>query len=211
MSFRTTSAALVAASLLVTGCATSEIENVRGTPTVYQDPSTAGRVGGVGIQSQDIIAVTDQMMRDLMATPAIVGRSTPPRILISDQYIQNQSTSVINVRMFSDRLRTELNRAAQGRVVFVARDYAAAIQQERDLKRDGVVDGGTIRATQATAGVDYQMFGTITSADAIDRSTGMQERYTMINFELVDMELGTIVWADLYEMSKASQDNVLYR
>ncbi|HBC18037.1 MAG TPA: penicillin-binding protein activator LpoB, partial [Alcanivorax sp.] len=76
---------------------------------------------------------------------------------------------------------------------------------------EGLVDGGTIRKTQATAGVDYQMFATITSQDAIDRQSQMRQRYHYISFEMVDMELGTLVWGDGFEMSKATQDNILYR
>ena len=47
--------------------------------------------------------------------------------------------------------------------------------------------------------------------DAIDRDTGTQSRYSQISFEMVDLELGTIVWSGLYEMRKAAKDNVVYR
>ena len=33
----------------------------------------------------------------------------------------------------------------------------------------------------------------------------------IIMVEMVDLELGTIVWSGAYEMRKAAQDNVLYR
>jgi len=39
----------------------------------------------------------------------------------------------------------------------------------------------------------------------------MRQRYHYISFEMVDMELGTLVWGDGFEMSKATQDNILYR
>lgn len=195
---------------LAAGCA-SNIDNTAGQATVYEDASTTGRVSGVGIESQDIVAVTDKMMRDMLANPMLAGRDVPPRIIIDNEYLRNESSSVVNTNMLTDRLRIELNRAANGRMVFVGREYAGMVQKERDLKRDGAVDGGTIRETAAQAGADYRMAGRITSLDASDRSDGTQSRYSQITFEMIDMELGTIVWSGLYEMRKAARDDVVYR
>lgn len=195
---------------LAAGCA-SNIDNTRGEATVYEDASTTGKVGGVGIESQDIVAVTDEMMRDMLANRMLAGRDIPPRIIIDNEYMRNESSSVVNTNMLTDRLRIELNRAANGRMIFVGREYAGMVQKERDLKRDGAVDGGTIRETAAQAGADYRLAGRITSLDASDRSDGTQSRYSQITFEMVDMELGTIVWSGLYEMRKAGRDDVVYR
>ncbi|MFP3440881.1 hypothetical protein R0K18_24415, partial [Pantoea sp. SIMBA_133] len=85
--------AVALASGFLSGCA-SKIENVQGKPSVYEDVSTTGSVGGVGIESQDVVAMTDQMMRDMLANPMLTGRSTPPRIIIDNEYIKNESTSV---------------------------------------------------------------------------------------------------------------------
>lgn len=195
---------------LAAGCA-SNIDNTAGQATVYEDASTTGKVSGVGIESQDIVAVTDEMMRDMLANPMLAGRDVPPRIIIDNEYLRNESSSVVNTNMLTDRLRIELNRAANGRMIFVGREYAGMVQKERDLKRDGAVDGGTIRETAAQAGADYRMAGRITSLDASDRGDGTQSRYSQITFEMVDMELGTIVWSGLYEMRKAARDDVVYR
>lgn len=195
---------------LAAGCA-SNIDNTRGVATVYEDASTTGKVGGVGIESQDIVAVTDEMMRDMLANRMLAGRDVPPRIIIDNEYMRNESSSVVNTNMLTDRLRIELNRAANGRMIFVGREYAGMVQKERDLKRDGAVDGGTIRETAAQAGADYRLAGRITSLDASDRSDGTRSRYSQITFEMVDMELGTIVWSGLYEMRKAGRDDVVYR
>lgn len=202
---------LTAIVLIVTGCSSGGVDNVKGKPTVYEDVTSTGSVGGIGIESQDVVAMTDQMMRDMLANPILTGRSTPARIIIDNEYIRNESTSVINTNLLTDRLRVELNRAANGRMVFVGRHFADMVQKERDLKRDGTVDGGTIRQTAAQAGADFRLGGRVSSLDAIDRSTGTRSRYSQISFEMVDLELGTIVWSGLYEMRKAARDNVVYR
>ncbi|TNE74531.1 MAG: penicillin-binding protein activator LpoB, partial [Gammaproteobacteria bacterium] len=185
-----TACGLAAAALVLSGCATQN-QNIKGQPSVYEDVSTTGAVGGVGIESQDVVAMTDKMMRDMLANPMLTGRSTPPRIIIDNEYMKNESTSVINTNMLTDRLRIELNRAANGRMVFVGRHFSDMVQKERDLKRDGAVDGGTIRQTAAQAGADFRLGGRISSLDAIDRNTGTKSRYSQITFEMVDLELGT--------------------
>lgn len=204
--------ALTGSALLLAGCNTTQVDNVAGQATVYEDPSaSSGMVQGVGIESQDVVAMTDQMMRDMLGNRILAARDTPPRIIIDNEYLKNESTSVINTNMLTDRLRVELNRAANGRMIFVGRQYAGMVEKERALKREGAVDGGTIRKTQATAGGDYRLAGRIASLDAIDRTTQKRSRYHQVTFEMVDLELGTIVWSGMYEMKKAAQDNVLYR
>ena len=168
-------------------------------------------VSGVGIESQDVVAATDMMLRDMLSNVTLAGQSTPPRVIVDSAYFVNESTTRINVNSITDRLRINLNRAANGRMIFVGRQNVAMIEKERELKRSGVVDGGTIRKTKATAGADYRLAGRITSMDSISKTSGMASRYTQMTFEMIDLELGTIVWSGIYEFKKSAQDDVLYR
>jgi hypothetical protein len=175
------------------------------------DPAARGPVTGVGLEGSDIIAMTDTMMRDMMANRQLAGATTPPRVIIDGEYFQNDGTQPINRNVITDRLRINLNRAAQGRIVFVGRQYAGMVQQERDLKRQGVTDTGTTGLTKAQAGADYRLGGRIATVDARNASTGMVQRYTQVTFEMIDLENGTIVWSNLYELSRAAADSVVYR
>ncbi|RWU13047.1 penicillin-binding protein activator LpoB [Pseudidiomarina gelatinasegens] len=204
--------ATLASVITLAGCSsTSNIDNSAGRATVYEDARSPGKVQGVGVESQDIMAVTDQMMRDMLSNPQLVSRDVAPRIIIDSQYFTNESSSRINKNMLTDRLRINLNRASNGRLVFVGREYADMVEKERELKRMGVVDGGTIRATQATAGADFRLVGRIMSLDAMDTRSQERSRYHQITFELVDLELGTYVWSGMYEFQKTAQDDVIYR
>lgn len=197
---------------LLSGCVSTRVDNSAGRPTVYEDPRTSSAaMQGVGIESQDIVSMTDKMMRDMMQNTSLAGRSPPPRIIIDSEYFANESSSRLNKNLITDRLRIELNRASNGRMVFVGRQYAGMVEAERQLKRDGVTDAGTIRSTRGTAGVDFRLGGRIASLDAVDPSTGMTSRYQQITFEMVDMEYGTIVWAGIYEFKKSAQDDIIYR
>ena len=183
----------------------------RSRPTTYVTADTPGKVQGVGMESQDIISMSDKMARDLLAQPNLVSRPTPPRIIIDSEYFRNEGTSRVNKNLITDRLRVDLNRAAQGRLLFVGREFVNAVEAERRLKREGVTDQGTVRSTQATAGVDFRLTGRIATTDAVDPKTGMTQRWTQITFELLDLEYGTIVWSNIYDYAKASQDDIIYR
>lgn len=199
------------ALLTVTACGGNRVNNTAGRATVYEDPGTSGRVQGIGLESQDLVSMTDRMMRDMMQNPQLVNRSMPARIIVDAEYFRNESSSRINKNSITDRLRVELNRAANGRMVFVGRHYSDMVESERDLKRSGVTDGGTIRQTQATAGADFRLGGRITSLDAMDTRSGEASRYHQVIFEMVDLEYGTIVWSGMYEMRKSAQDDIIYR
>lgn len=198
-------------STLLSACVTTGVKNTAGQKTVYEDVRTSGAVQGIGIESQDIASMTDKMMRDMLANPMLVGRTPPPRIIIDSEYFTNESSSRINKNMITDRLMIELQRASNGRLLFVGREHVGMVEQERQLKRDGVTDGGTIRHTKATAGADYRLVGRITSSDAVDTNSGLTSRYQQITFQMIDLEYGTVVWGGMYEFKKSAQDDIIYR
>jgi hypothetical protein len=209
-----TAVAAVALVALVTGCATPHagLDNSPGRKTVYTDASTtSAQVAGVGVESQDVISMTDKMMRDILATPQIAGRTTAPRIVLDAEYFMNDSASRINKNAITDRLRVALNRSAAGRMVFLGRHYGNMVAHERELKREGGADAGTVRSTRAQAGADFRLGGRITSMDAASSRSGVISRYHQITFELIDLELGNIAWSGLYEFRKEAQDDVVYR
>lgn len=202
------------ATLLLTACATdqagSRVDNNAGRATVYEDARTAGSVQGIGVESQDIIGMSDKMVRDMLATPRLVGRATPPRVLIDSDLFVNESSARVDKNQIVNKLRIQLSRAASGRLVFVGRKYAGAVQSEQELKGAGVVDGGTL--PQGTAmGVDYRLVGTINSTDAVDGKTGNTSRYQTFTFEMLDMNTSELVWGNDYEYRKTAQDDIIYR
>lgn len=195
---------------VLAGCST--LDNTAGTKVIYQDVGVSStRVAGIGVESQDVVSMTDRMMRDILATPAISGRSTPARIIIDSSYFSNDSSSRINKNLITDRLRVELSRAAAGRLIFVARQYNDMVTKERELKRSGETDSGTIRSTKAQAGGDFRLVGRIASSDAASTTSGMVSRSHLITFELIDLEYGSIAWSGLFEFKKEAQDDIVYR
>lgn len=62
----------------------------------YQDVTSPGIVSGVGVESQDIVTISDTMVRDLLADPQVVKMARAPRIIIDGEHFKNESTQRIN-------------------------------------------------------------------------------------------------------------------
>lgn len=204
---------LLAVSLFFAiGCTTkiSKVDNTAGRATLYEDPSTAGGVQGIGIESQDIIAMTDQMARDMLTIPELMNRKEPPRVILDSKYFVNESTNRINKNIITRKLKTQLSRATRGKIIFVGREHSAMVEGERELKRTGTVDVATTGMAKKTFGADYRLAGSITSQEGV-RQTGDTSRYTVIFFTLVDLETSAEVWNNEYQFKKTARDDIIYR
>ena len=202
----------IAVVLALGGCTTvSPTQNVAGRPTVELNPTTRGPVAGVGFEGQDLVAMSDQMVRDMLANPRLVNAANPPQVIVDGEYIGNSSAQRIDRNLIADRIRVELNRASQGRMTFVSRQSAEMVARERELKRQGLVDVGALGLAQAQAGGDFRLRGEIGSLESRDPRTGLTQRLTQLTFEMIDLERGTIVWSNLYTISRAAADDIIYR
>lgn len=175
----------------------------------YRDVGSVGLVAGVGTESQDIVAVTDAMVRDLLSSPFMAGLGRAPVILIDSERFTVEGQR-INKALIIDRLRIHLQRASRGRLMFVSREAAADVATERDLKERGITDAGTRNLGDKVAGLDYRMYGRMAVQDK-RAGNGMVERYTQFSFELVDQQRSLSVWANSYEFQKAGRDDAVYR
>ena len=101
-----------------------KLENRHGVQARDLDPGQKGLVTGVGIEAHDIQSMTNQMARDMFASGFLNQLQHAPRVLVDEQEFRNEGSQIINRRMITQRLMTELNRAAQGRMSFVGQRYA---------------------------------------------------------------------------------------
>ena len=203
---------LAAAGLatLAAACASSP-PNPGGYRTVQYDPSMPGPIQGVGIEGQDIVVMASQMTQDMLATPPISGRPAAAQVIIDAAYFHNESAQRINPNIFTDNLRVNLQKAAAGRIRFVSRESFDMVDAERDMKRDGVLDHGTLTPAKAQMGADYRLRGRITSTEQIQPQFGMIQRYNQVTFEMIDLETSEIVWTGMYNFARAGADDVIYR
>lgn len=190
------------------GCATSQgVQNPSGVPVTEMRPDERGFVAGTGIESQDLVAVTDKMARSILGIPEIARAQTPPRIVLDP--VVNQSRFPINKDIFNDRIRIELNKHARDRVRFLARDRMATLERERELKQTGQVTASADPNVVEFRGADYFLTGKLQGMTA--RTAAGTSDYMLYSFQLIDARTSEIVWEDAAEIKKQGLEDAAYR
>lgn len=188
------------------------LENPAGLAAVDLSPDRRDGPSGVGMEGRDIARLSREMVASIRAHPAFSGDGRPPpQVIVDASLFQNLSPQRLNLNLITDRLRVELSRAAAGRMTFVSRENAGAVDDERLRRRRGEVDVGTRGMTRARAGADYRLAGRINSEESLDTAAGVRRRSTVVVMELIDMERGTVSWTDMFEFERAGARHVMYR
>lgn len=194
-------------ALYAGGCTSAGVKNPSGTGVKVLRPDEAGFVAGTGIESQDLVAVTDKIARNILEVPEIKNAQTPPRIVLEP--VINETRFTINKDMFLTRIQTELISKAGGKVRFLARERMAALEREREMKRSGQVTSTTDPKLQEFKGADYFLTGKLQSLTT--RTSRGTSDYILYTFELIDARTTEIVFKDSMEIKKQGQEDAAYR
>lgn len=192
---------------LVAGCASSGVKNPSGIGVTRMNADEQGFVAGTGVESQDLVAVTDKMSRSILGIPQIANAPTPPIIVLDP--VDNQTRFPINKDIFLTRIRTRLNSKSAGKVTFLARDRMAALEKERNLKREGAVTATSDPAKQEFLGANYFLTGTLQGLST--RTKAGTSDYILYAFQLIDARTSAIVWEDSAEIKKQGLEDAAYR
>ena len=202
LTFALTTAALVA------GCAApSGVKNPSGVPVTQMRADEQGFVAGTGVESQDLVAVTDKMSRSILGIPQIASAATPPIIVLEP--VENKTRFPINKDIFLTRIRSDLIKKSGGKVSFLARDRMAALEKERNLKREGAVTASSDANMQEFKGADYFLTGTLEGLST--RTTAGTSDYILYTFQLINARTSDIVWEDNAEIKKQGLEDAAYR
>jgi len=202
------SASLVAAAGLLAGCATSAgVQNPSGVPVTEMRPDERGFVAGTGVESQDMVAVTDKMARSILAIPQIARAQVPPSVVLEP--VVNNTRFPLNKDIFLTRIRTQLNSKAMGQVSFLDREMMKTLERERELKRSGQVTASADPNVVEFGGADYFLTGKLDGMTT--RTTAGTSDYVMYSFRLTDARTSRIVWEDVAEIKKQGLEDAAYR
>jgi len=166
-----------------------------------------GFVAGTGIESQDLVAVTDKMARSILGIPEIANAKSIPRIALDP--VVNDTRFALNKDLFNDRIRIELNKHSNGKVRFLARDRMKTLEHERDLKQQGAVTASSDPSVVEFKGADYFLTGKL-GGMASRTSQGVSD-YVLYSFQLIDARTSEIVWEDSAEIKKQGLEDAAYR
>ncbi len=203
-------AGLLAPSVLVAtlaGCASSGVKNPSGIGVTEMRADEKGFVAGTGVESQDLVAVTDKMARSILDTPQVRNANHPPVVVLDP--VMNETRFPINKDMFLTRIQVLLNSKCEKKVQFLARDRMAALERERDLKRSGQVTSSSDPNVVEFKGGDLFLTGKLQSLTTRN-SRGISD-YILYSFELVDARTSAIVWQDFAEIKKQGLEDAAYR
>jgi penicillin-binding protein activator len=200
----TVSFAALALGGLMAGCASNGVRNANGTEMRAED---RGFVAGTGVESQDIVVVTDKMFRSILNTPQIRNAQGVPRIVLDP--VVNDTRFPINKDLFLDRIRAQLNSKANGKMIFLARDRMAALERERQLKQNGQVTSSTDPNQVEFRGADFFLTGKL-EGSTTRTSAGVSD-YILYDFQLIDARTSEIVWEDSAEIKKQGLEDAAYR
>ncbi len=200
------STALPLAVALLAGCS-SGVSNPSGVPVTVMKADEQGFVAGTGVESQDLVSVTDKMARSVLKTPEIVNAQGVPRVVLLP--VENQTRFAINKDIFLDRIRSQLNSKGQGKVRFLARDRMPALEQERELKRSGQLTSSSDPNVQELKGADFFLTGKLSGLTTKTKA-GVSD-YILYTFQLVDARTSDILWEDSAGIKKQGVEDAAYR
>jgi penicillin-binding protein activator len=199
--------ALAASVLLFAGCASTGVRNPSGVPVVELRADERGRVAGTGVESQDLVAVTDKMARSILSISQVSHAQGVPRVVILP--VNNETRFPINREIFLTRIRAQLNEHARGKVSFLARDQMAALERERELKLTGQVTASSDPTVVEFRGADYFLTGKLQSITT-RTSKGVSD-YILYSFQLIDARTTEIIWEGMSEIKKEGLEDAAYR
>ncbi len=199
--------AVVLASVLLVGCASPGVRNPSGTGVTVLKADEQGFVAGTGVESQDIVSVSDKMARGILETPQIQQAQGQPRVVLLP--IENNTRFAINKDILLTRVRARLNSQTRGKVLFLARERMAALEKEQQLKQSGQVTAGSDPNLVEFQGADFFLTGRL-DGSTTRNSRGVSD-YVLYTFQLIDARTSVIIWEDLAEIKKQGLDDAAYR
>jgi PBP1b-binding outer membrane lipoprotein LpoB len=198
---------VLALAAMAAGCASSGVRNPSGVPVTQMRPDEQGFVAGTGVESQDLVAVTDKMARSILSIPQIANAQGTPRIVLDP--VKNDTRFPINKDIFLTRIRAQLNSKAQGKVIFLARDRMDTLEHERALKESGQVTSSSDPGVTEFKGADFFLTGSLQGLTT--RTSAGTSDYILYAFQLIDARTSDIIWEDSAEIKKQGLEDAAYR
>lgn len=202
-------AGAAASSMFFAGCETAQgVKNPSGVPVTEMRPDERGFVAGTGVESQDLVSVTDKMARSILSIPQIARAVNEPSVVLEP--VTNNTRFPINKDIFLTRIRSQLNSKAMGRVSFLDRAMMKTLERERALKQSGqVTASANPNGPSEFGGADYFLTGQLDGI-ATRTSQGTSD-YILYTFRLTDARTSRIVWEDSAEIKKQGLEDAAYR
>ncbi len=160
----------------------------------YRPSISSFQPGDTGLQSRDLVDMTDRLSADLLKIPEIANN--PNKVIVVMGTIHNQtSTPWQNDQIYLARMRALLNQYARDRMAFVLPlANAAALQQKYLGGQQNTMNPATGQWQNSTLKPQYVLNGTFYNLP------NPATTYYLCTFKLVSITTGEIVWENKYEV-----------
>ncbi|TMO67292.1 penicillin-binding protein activator LpoB [Pseudoalteromonas aurantia] len=185
---------LIACSLVLTGCKTTEVRRVDANQEVALSDKWNGK---------DSQLVSEAMINDMLSFPWVrdhlAKEGTRPAIII--QSVRNKSHQHIAVDTFLNDLKRSILRSRQADFVASA-DLRGEIRNERkDQELNASLE--TQNEMGQEQGADYALSGTINSF--VDEQGGSRVTFYQVDLRLIDMTTNREVWNGQKKIQKVQE------
>ena len=198
--------ALIATALLGT-LACTNINSPNGPSVTELRPGERGFVAGLGVESQDLVTISEKMARGILGAEPIANAKGKPVVVLEP--INNGTRFPIDQDIFLTRIRVALSGNAQGKIQFVAREHIEKLEAERDRKLAGQVTGGEKIKGNQFKGADFILTGSFKAISS--RGNAGASDYILYTFQLINPDNSDIVWEGFHEIKKQGKDDITYR
>lgn len=152
-----------------------------------------------GLQSMDLIASTDRLAADLIASPAV--RDNPNQLTIVVDNMEDMTTDRdfhTNYQIFLERLKVNLAKYGHGRVQLIENKGQFHNLRNRELEneRDDFQQGPNSGRDVAPAAIqpDFSLYGKAMNMP------NLATNFYMLEFTLTNLRNRTLVWSNDYEV-----------
>ena len=185
---------LIACSLVLTGCKTTEVRRVDANQEVALSDKWNGK---------DSQLVSEAIINDMLSFPWVrdhlAKEGTRPAIII--QSVRNKSHQHIAVDTFLNDLKRSILRSGQADFVASA-DLRGEIRNERkDQELNASLE--TQNEMGQEQGADYALSGTINSF--VDEQGGSRVTFYQVDLRLIDMTTNREVWNGQKKIQKVQE------
>ncbi|MGZ4976304.1 MAG: penicillin-binding protein activator LpoB [Methylobacter sp.] len=190
-----------AIALLLSGCATQSPTLSSGNVQYGDSKAVETLTNEFG--STDLQTIAESMASSLLQTPVLAAKSRP---LVTVAEVKNRTSEYIDTKSITDSIRAKILKSG---MVRFAVDTSAMQTQVDELTRQnqsGLYKKSKSKKMGNMEGADFRIEGTITSI--VKRAGDVKDVYYKFSLQLIDIESGTMEWADEKEIRKTSNKSM---
>ncbi|MGZ5057666.1 MAG: penicillin-binding protein activator LpoB, partial [Methylobacter sp.] len=188
-------------ALLLSGCATQSPTLSSGNVQYGDSKAVETLTNEFG--STDLQTIAESMASSLLQTPVLAAKSRP---LVTVAEVKNRTSEYIDTKSITDSIRAKILKSG---MVRFAVDTSAMQTQVDELTRQnqsGLYKKSKSKKMGNMEGADFRIEGTITSI--VKRAGDVKDVYYKFSLQLIDIESGTMEWADEKEIRKTSNKSM---